>query len=1384
MKNLIILFLFFFSLKSFAQTFPIIQWQGAPGTNSQTKGTQSALTGFTWTTDYVDTLTANSVSYVKYTPGIVIRTGSIFWVRNNTANKWIQIGSVTAALNGTYIDGTTLKLGTNPLIETTNIPMGGFQLNFVGTRTTSVLPSGNIQMGNAGRISSNGTDTIKITQAASDVNGAAIATRKLVFYDNTLPSEISTSYIYAPQGDFLTFHAASQVNFEVPFITSASQNTSWLVGAKAPLVFTGSGNSTMPDLIEVFNSDTSNLNNQGGIGFSLNRTAFVKMKIARIAGIITDTLFHSPDGDLAFYTTKDSVLAEAFRIKGSKQIQALGYGAGTITGTPTKNLAVDASGNLIEVAVSGGGTLTAANNGLSLSSTTVQLGGSNLTQYSSIALNGFPLTINHNGVSNAAQSDSNMLRFTNNTLAVSLTDSLVSTGWEMLTASRKNGGGSGSKPILFRSDAMGLGAGAFANGMGVYRIRSNFNNTGWNEMFSISPNSNLALTGYTGGNITSTLAINGALIGSDNVANLYWGIGQSNKMFLRTALGSANIAIGSGALDSNTVGTDNVAIGFGALSKNDTANNIGIGGSSLNQNTKGYFNTAVGYRSMNVNTTGNQNAAFGMNALLAATTATKNTAIGTGVMEATTTGGFNTGVGHDALLQNTTGTDNIGIGWLGWSQNRTGTYNVGIGNSTGRNIHNGQRNVFIGAEAGYLDTSSNNSQKDTVNNSIAIGSQSFTTANNQIWIGNGSNNDLRLEGIVVGTAPKVLTYDPTTKKVTFIDTSLVGHGGGGGTTNHAALTNLSWTSSAHIGAASNLAGFNGANAASLYTLTGTGTVVAMQTSPVFTTPLLGTPTSGVLTNTTGYLWNNLTDPTADQALTFGAGFSSTWTNSNTTEDLLTINTSTLTTASLFSLNSTSTALAAGNNLAEFIMSGANGTVAITSTAIRAQVTNTNGTSGTNKAAQFNASGATTANWALYTGTATGADGRIAVNNPTDVANQVMVIKSLTNTAADGIIIKSNDESTSSLNIGSQTITASAAMILASSSSGVQISSRLYVGTSGTSPTAIVHIKAGTTAASSAPLKLTSGTSMTAAEAGAVEFTTDDLFFTITTGTARKRLLMADPVGGLTAGRVPFPATTNRLTDDASFTYGVTSGLGVSTTSTGTILSIGGAITPSAGSPGFITQLGGSITEAGTLTHSILAGVAILAPTVTGGAASVTSAASLYISGTPNASGATNSAIWAVGTLRLGQNTIVGGAINIEGLTSGTVSLVVPAIAGTTTLTLPSITGTMVQYSEAAITSSTTPLPTGNARENYLDITALAVDPTFAAPSGTLVNHNAITIRIKDSGVARTLSWASIYRGGVNIALPSTTTPNLTMYIQFIYNQTDNKFDIVGLSDGY
>ncbi len=61
----------------------------------------------------------------------------------------------------------------------------------------------------------------------------------------------------------------------------------------------------------------------------------------------------------------------------------------------------------------------------------------------------------------------------------------------------------------------------------------------------------------------------------------------------------------------------------------------------------------------------------------------------------------------------------------------------------------------------------------------------------------------------------------------------------------------------------------------------------------------------------------------------------------------------------------------------------------------------------------------------------------------------------------------------------------------------------------------VTIKAGTTSAGTAPLKFTSGPVMSTAEAGAMEYTGDMLYFTITTGTTRKKVALYDDSSGAT-----------------------------------------------------------------------------------------------------------------------------------------------------------------------------------------------------------------------------------------------------------------------------
>lgn len=70
---------------------------------------------------------------------------------------------------------------------------------------------------------------------------------------------------------------------------------------------------------------------------------------------------------------------------------------------------------------------------------------------------------------------------------------------------------------------------------------------------------------------------------------------------------------------------------------------------------------------------------------------------------------------------------------------------------------------------------------------------------------------------------------------------------------------------------------------------------------------------------------------------------------------------------------------------------------------------------------------------------------------------------------------------------------------------ISISDVGAVGIGQSTPTAVLHLKAGTTAASSAPLKLTAGTNMTTPENGAFEFDGTNLYFTV--GGVRKTVTL-------------------------------------------------------------------------------------------------------------------------------------------------------------------------------------------------------------------------------------------------------------------------------------
>jgi hypothetical protein len=86
-----------------------------------------------------------------------------------------------------------------------------------------------------------------------------------------------------------------------------------------------------------------------------------------------------------------------------------------------------------------------------------------------------------------------------------------------------------------------------------------------------------------------------------------------------------------------------------------------------------------------------------------------------------------------------------------------------------------------------------------------------------------------------------------------------------------------------------------------------------------------------------------------------------------------------------------------------------------------------------------------------------------------------------------------------------------------------------VGIGQTTPTAVLHLKAGTATASTAPLKFTSGTNLTTAEAGAMEFNGTNLFFSPST---TRHTVNHGLTGSATLN---FPSTLTLLSADLTIT---------------------------------------------------------------------------------------------------------------------------------------------------------------------------------------------------------------------------------------------------------
>lgn len=290
---------------------------------------------------------------------------------------------------------------------------------------------------------------------------------------------------------------------------------------------------------------------------------------------------------------------------------------------------------------------------------------------------------------------------------------------------------------------------------------------------------------------------------------------------------------------------------------------------------------------------------------------------------------------------------------------------------------------------------------------------------------------------------------------------------------------------------------------------------------------------------------------------------------------------------------------------------------------------------------------------------------------------------------------------------------------------------------------------------------------------------------------------------LTAGAVTNATLTTALTVN---TGTVTLTGNVANTS---VLTIGaGAVSVSGANTGDQTTISGNAGTATALqtartiggvsfdgTANITVSTATAGFTVSGGDLAI-GANNLTLTGSIGATGARTTKLWATDIESTNMPTVGGTAI-LTSLTAPQFTTIELGAASDTTLsrvsagviavegaTIPSISSTDTLTNKRITTrvsttaDSATPTPNGDTDDMYT-VTALAQAATFGAPTGTPTNGQVLIIRVKDNATARALSFNAIYRFSSDLAAPTTTVLSKTLYLQFIFNSADSKWDCVG-----
>jgi hypothetical protein len=119
----------------------------------------------------------------------------------------------------------------------------------------------------------------------------------------------------------------------------------------------------------------------------------------------------------------------------------------------------------------------------------------------------------------------------------------------------------------------------------------------------------------------------------------------------------------------------------------------------------------------------------------------------------------------------------------------------------------------------------------------------------------------------------------------------------------------------------------------------------------------------------------------------------------------------------------------------------------------------------------------------------------------------------------------------------------------------------------------------------------------------------------------------------------------------------------------------------------------------------------------------------------------------------------GGALNVSGNLSARIIPRIGTVADAATIT-----------------------PAADTSDQY-NVTALNQAATIAIPTGSPADGQKLSIRLKDNGTGRALTWTTSAGGYrvIGTTLPTTTTANKVTYVGCVYNAQDSFWDVVAVT---